>query len=459
MHEDVFVIDDEVEICRSLCELLESRGYRCAFEARSDSAAGRVRELCPKVVLLDIRMPEVGGMDLLQVLRRDFPDTPVIMITGHATVENAVKAMRFGAANFLTKPVKLPELIGELERLIHAPARESPAAGGGGGAPSSAAAEIGYVTKDPEMLRVLEQAERAAATDATVLITGESGTGKELIANLIHHKSDRAAGPFIKINCAAIPDDLLESELFGHEAGAFTDARKQKTGLFETARSGTLFLDEIGDMSSRVQAKMLRVLQDQRFTRLGGNTTITTDVRIVAATNRTIEELMEGQEFRSDLYYRISVVHLALKPLRARDPRDVELLAEHFLSEFSAKYHKPSLRLGQDLRRLFERHSWPGNVRELRNLIERLVIFSDGEELDGTSLPEQYAVFVSGRDAGAGPSSKGPAGELSEMSRRNSRELVIAALNRAGGVKQEAARLLNVNRKTLYNWMRKLDLL
>ncbi len=448
MHEDVFIVDDEVEICRSLCELLESRGYRCAFEPRSDLAAARVCELKPKVVLLDIRMPEVGGMYLLQILRRDFPDTPVMMITGHATVEGAVRAMRYGAANFLTKPVKLPELVAELERLIHAPRSQS-----------TAAEEIGYVTQDREMLRVLEQAERAARTDATVLITGESGTGKELIANLIHNKSDRAPGSFIKINCAAIPDDLLESELFGHEAGAFTDARQRKTGLFETARGGTLFLDEIGDMSSRVQAKMLRVLQDQRFTRLGGTETIATDVRIVAATNRAIDDLLGGESFRSDLYYRISVVHLALKPLRRRDGRDVDLLAEHFLSEFRSKYHKPGLRIGRDLQRLFKQHTWPGNVRELRNLIERLVIFSDGEELDSRSLPEQYSVFLSATDDADRSGAIGPAGDLSEMSRRNSRELVIAALNRAGGVKQDAARLLNVNRKTLYNWMRKLDLL
>lgn len=407
-----------------------------------------IRERTPKVVLLDIRMPDIGGIDLLRSLKEEFPRLPVIMITGHATVDNAIKAMRFGAANFFTKPVSIPELVGEIERLKHS--SQNPQTDG------NTAGE--YVTQDEEMLRILAMADQAANTDATVLITGESGTGKELVANRLHLESPRRDGPFVKINCAAIPEDLLESELFGHEAGAFTDARGQKIGLFEAAQGGTLFLDEIGEMSPSIQAKMLRVLQDQQFTRVGGTQTITANVRVITATNRTLEELLEGTGFRRDLYYRISVIHLHLKPLRERS-KDILLLAEHFLLHFSVQYQKTPLMFSQEIKEMLKRHSWPGNVRELKNLVERLVIFADGSTVDWAELPEQYQLFGPVSEAPGSTKTEGAEQELMELSRNQSRELVLQALNKAGGVRQEAAKLLNVNRKTLYNWMRKLDLL
>jgi len=446
----VFLIDDEVEICRSLTELLSARGYRCESESDPRKAISAIRERTPRVILLDIRMPAIGGIDLLRSLKEEFARIPVIMITGHATVDNAIKAMRYGAANFFTKPVPIPELLGEIERLKHSSQNAQPE--------SVENDSAQYVTQDEEMLRILAMADQAAGTDATVLITGESGTGKELVANRLHQESPRRDGPFVKINCAAIPEDLLESELFGHEAGAFTDARGKKIGLFEAAQGGTLFLDEIGEMSPSIQAKMLRVLQDQQFTRLGGTQTISTNVRVLTATNRTLEQLLDEAGFRRDLYYRISVIHLHLKPLRERY-KDILLLAEHFLLHFSVQYRKAPLMFSQEIKEMLKRHSWPGNVRELKNLIERLVIFSDGSTIDWSQLPEQYQLFGPVREAQESTAPQGAEHELMELSRNQSRELVIQALNKAGGVRQEAAKLLNVNRKTLYNWMRKLDLL
>jgi DNA-binding NtrC family response regulator len=444
----VFLIDDEVEICRSLTELLSARGYRCESESDPKKAVDAIRERTPKVVLLDIRMPAIGGIDLLRSLKEEFPRLPVIMITGHATVDNAIKAMRYGAANFFTKPVPIPELLGEIERLKHTSQEDQ----------SDGAGSAEYVTQDEEVLRILAMADQAAETDATVLITGESGTGKELVANRLHHESPRRGGPFVKINCAAIPEDLLESELFGHEAGAFTDARDKKIGLFESAQGGTLFLDEIGEMSPTIQAKMLRVLQDQQFTRVGGTQTISTNVRVITATNRTLEQLLDDKGFRRDLYYRISVIHLHLKPLRERS-KDVLLLAEHFLLRFSVQYRKAPLMFSQEIKEMLKRHSWPGNVRELKNLVERLVIFSEGGTIDWSQLPEQYQLFGPVADVKKPREAEDAEHELMELSRNQSRELVLQALNKAGGVRQEAAKLLNVNRKTLYNWMRKLDLL
>ncbi|MCF7929070.1 MAG: sigma-54 dependent transcriptional regulator [Spirochaetales bacterium] len=440
MRTQVFIVDDETEICRSLSEVLQSRGYQPTFCSEPDKAIDRIRENLPDIILLDIRMPGKGGIDLLKQIHEEFAQVPVIMISGYATVENAVKAMQYGAANLFTKPIKIPELLEEIKRLSAGkpPARET----------KPASPEI--ITNDPPTLKVLQMARTAAPTEATVLITGESGTGKELVANLLHQNSSRAKGPFLKINCAAIPENLLESELFGYEAGAFTDARTDKAGFFEAARGGTLFLDEIGDMSQGVQAKMLRVLQEKQFTRLGGTRSIRTDARIITATNRPIDDLLETTGFREDLYYRISVIHLPLKPLRERK-EDIIPLSRYFLDYFGRQYQKEGLRFHTDVIEMLEQHSWPGNVRELKNLIERLVIFADSKIIDSSHLPEQYRyIKTTGQETG---------GDLLNMSREKSREVILEALSRAGGVKQEAARLLRINRKTLYNRMRKLGLL
>jgi len=294
------------------------------------------------------------------------------------------------------------------------------------------------------MLKVIELARKAAPTNAAVIITGESGTGKELIADLLHRYSARGDRPFIKINCAAIPEDLLESEMFGHERGAFTDAKFQKPGMFELARNGTIFLDEIGDMSPKTQAKMLRVLQDGSFTRVGGSRTLQAGCRIVTATNRNLQSLIEKGMFREDLYYRLSVVTLRLLPLRDRR-EDIPLLSDHFLEEFNRIYGKSILSFSVPVSALFLRHDWPGNVRELRNLVERAVIFCESDLIDASAIPEQYQAIA---DAGAEPA-------LDERYQARGRELILEALQQSDGVKQKAASLLRIDRKTLYRKMKR----
>jgi DNA-binding NtrC family response regulator len=358
------------------------------------------------------------------------------MISGHATVDSAVNAMKYGALNFYTKPIDNRKLISEIDRLAGMKDLQKPKLAG---------ARI--VTQDPAMLKVIELAKKAAPTNASVIITGESGTGKELVADLIHRHCTRDERPFIKVNCAAIPEDLLESEMFGHERGAFTDAKFQKQGVFERASDGTIFLDEIGDMSQKTQAKMLRVLQDGSFTRVGGSVTLKAGGRIVTATNKTLQLLIDRGLFREDLYYRLSVITLHLPPLRERRG-DILLLADHFLKEFNAKYGKPIRTFSEQVRSLFLRHDWPGNVRELRNLVERAVIFCEEDRIDTSLIPEQYQAM---RDAEHDQS-------LDERYKTSARDIILEALRRCGGVKQKAAALLKIDRKTLYRKMKRYNI-
>jgi transcriptional regulator with PAS, ATPase and Fis domain len=291
--------------------------------------------------------------------------------------------------------------------------------------------------------------EKAAPTEASVVIMGESGTGKELVADLLHEGSLRRANAYIKINCAAIPDNLLESEMFGYEKGAFTDAQQQQKGKFELADGGTIFLDEIGDMSLKTQAKMLRVLQEKRFTRLGGLKPIKTDFRVIAASNHSLEQMIKEGTFREDLYYRLSVIVLQLPPLRERR-EDIVPIAEEFVCSFSGVYGKRVFGLSPAVAEVLQKHSWPGNVRELRNIIERAVIFCGGGTIELGDLPEQYKILTA-RSA-ASPE------DLTEAAADGARAVILEALKRTNGVKGEAARLLNITRKTLYNRMKRLHL-
>ncbi len=436
MDFNILVVDDEVEVCRSLCEILVSRGYRARYE--SESAKVMDRAECERVDLLimDLRMPEIGGIDLLRRLRARWPGISVIMISGYATVENAVRAMKYGALNLYTKPVKIPLLIQEIEQVRKSMEAKKPVED-----------DESFVTVDPFIRSILDTVETAAATNATVLITGESGTGKELIANTLHAKSKRREKPFIKINCASIPETLMESELFGHEAGSYTDAREQKKGLFELASGGSLFLDEIGDMSLGMQAKMLRVLQDGKFMRVGGSKLLAADCRIIAATNRKLEEAIGEGTFREDLYYRLSVINIRLPPLRQR-PNDIIPLAEHFLKHFAAAYDKSAAKLADDVQEILRNHSWPGNIRELKNFMERAVIFAPGDTVERATIPEQYR--------GMNPS--GAPENLHDRIDGAARDIIREALSRTNGVKGDAARLLNIDRKTLYNRMKKSGL-
>ncbi len=435
MPFSVLVVDDEQEMCLSLCELLTARGFTAFSTSDPRAVAGLLETRPADLVVLDVAMPQQNGIDLLKTLKSRDRSLPVIMITGYPSVESAVESMRYGALNFFVKPLKTRQFVAEIERLRSS--RETAA---------SEVREDSMITANAGMLRILREIERVAATDAPVLITGESGVGKELAAAAIHRGSGRT-GPYVKVNCAAIPDTLLESEMFGHEQGAFTDAVRRRAGKLETADRGTLFLDEIGDMTSAAQPKLLRVLQDGEFQRLGGTETIRTTARIIAATNTDVEELLARKRLREDLFYRLSVVTIHLPALRERKD-DLDLLVAHFLRIFAAKHRREITGVSPPVRDILLRHAWPGNVRELRNCIERAVIFCDGREITEEHLPAQYLKL---RDPGF-------PGSLEEVIQKLSRQRISDALARASGEKQKAARLLNISRKTLYNRMKRLGM-
>jgi DNA-binding NtrC family response regulator len=347
------------------------------------------------------------------------------MISGYASVENIVRAMKFGALNFYKKPINIKDLIAEIRKISGA--RQPESAG-------KAVHQI--ITQEPKIRRLFSIMEKVASTDVPVVVTGESGTGKELFAQALHEMSPRKDGPLIKINCAAIPETLLESELFGYEKGAFTDAKNTRIGRFEEAAGGSVFLDEIGEMNIKTQAKLLRVLQEKEFQRLGSNTVHRTDARFIAASNRDFAELIAHNLFREDLYYRLSVVRLEVPPLRERKG-DIPLLANYFLDHFNLLYGKNIVGFSEGVTALFLKHSWPGNVRELRNCIERAVIFTDEGKVSEESLPFQYETIGSSDP------------EMYQNIIDNvSREMILDALDKCGVVRKEAAELLNIHRKT-----------
>ncbi len=436
MYQKILIVDDDETVAQSLETLLEAKGYQVCVVTDPTKAMAVLQQERIGVALVDLRMPGIGGIELLQSIKSRHPDLPVFIVTGHATVDSAVAAMKYGATDIFTKPVKAAHLISEIDRMLRNRPSEMPAC-----------PDDEIVARDPQMLECLQVFQRAAPTDVPVLITGESGTGKELAARMIHRHSVRRNGPMVAINCAAVPDALLESEMFGHEKGAFTDAHERKPGLFELARSGTIFLDEIGEMSLKTQAKMLRVLQEKKFTPIGGIKTIDADCRIVAATNRDLQQAIREGAFREDLFYRLSVITVAIPPLRQR-PRDIEVLARHFLVSSVCNYQRQTMTFSPDVLSIINSHSWPGNVRELKNFVERAVIFCDGAVINPDNLSPQY------RSLQAEVHSQ----ELSEKFASSAREVLVEALQQAKGSKAEAARLLHIDRKTLYNRLKKYGL-
>ncbi|HVO38790.1 MAG TPA: sigma-54 dependent transcriptional regulator [Spirochaetia bacterium] len=441
MDYHILIVDDEKELCVSLSEILIEEGFPTTWTSDPRETPSILARSRTDLVILDIRMPGIGGIDLLKMLRRTNPNIKAIILTGHPSIENAVLSMKYGAANFYEKPPNLRRLIDEIREFAALSC-----------APPSAAAQAApamgrVVTNDARMRKILQSAEKAAAATAPVLITGESGTGKELIASVVHEAGPRAPRPLIKVNCAAIPETLLESELFGHEKGAFTNALSQRKGKFELAHKGTIFLDEIGDMTPSTQAKILRVLQEQEFERVGGTETIKTDIRVIAATNKDLRLLIQKDAFREDLYYRLCVVTLHVPPLRER-PGDVEILIDHFVKLFGAQYGKPIRGLDEETRDMLLAHTWPGNVRELKNCIERAVIFCEGDLVTVEDLPSQYT------DLEATHLGK----KLQSSFEQLNRTMILEALEKSKGKKTKAADMLNINRRTLYNRMRKLGL-
>jgi DNA-binding NtrC family response regulator len=430
----ILVVDDEQRLVKLLVSDLAARGHEALGAASGREALDRVRDEPFDVVLTDLRMSPVDGMQVLAGVRELRPETAVVLVTAYAEVQGAVEALKQGAYHYLTKPFNLDEVAHVVEQAAAAGdlRRENRALRRTVGAVGSGPVLVGESAAMGELRRLIAQ---VAPTDATVLIRGESGTGKEIAAHAIHVASRRAQGPFVAVNCAAIAESLLESELFGYRKGAFTGADSDHAGLFEAARGGSLFLDEIGEAGAAVQAKLLRVLETRKISRVGDPAERDVDVRVIAATNRSLEEAIAAGDFREDLYYRLLIFPVDLPPLRER-AEDIPLLIEHFLARLGRRDGGLPAAAAARLRA----HGWPGNVRELRNLVERAHILAGGGAIDEAHV----RVDVAARSAAA------PAPDDLNLD-NNARRLIRTALQRAGGNKTQAAEMLGITRRTLYS--------
>jgi DNA-binding NtrC family response regulator len=435
----VLVVDDDRATCNLLVLGLEREGFGAIAATRAERALQLLGEQDFDLVMTDLNMPNMGGIELCERVVAARPEVPVIVITAFGNMEAAIAAIRAGAFDFVTKPFEMDAVVLSLERAIrHHELREEVkrlrvAVGGGSGFP-------GMVGSSAAMARLYPLLERLAQTDASILITGESGTGKEVVARALHDRGARRAGPFVAINCAALPEALLESELFGHTRGAFTDAKMANPGLFVGADGGTLFLDEIGDLPRGLQPKFLRAIEQRVVRPVGGTSEVAVDVRVIAATNRDLETMIEEGQFREDLYYRLAVVTLGLPPLRARE-NDVLLLAQHFIDELAPSVGRQVEGVSRAAAARLLAYSWPGNVRELRNCIERALVVTSHDRIVPEDLPER----VRAHDPTPEPA-PGPIAPLEDMERM----YILRVLAAVGGNKSVAAETLGLNRKTLY---------
>jgi two-component system nitrogen regulation response regulator NtrX len=385
MKAKILVVDDEVSILKSLKGVLNDEGYRVSMAKTGEDALDELRKDVPDLVLLDVWLPGMDGLAVLGEIRKTHAQLPVIIISGHGNIETAVKATKLGAFDFVEKPLSLERILVSIQNgLEFSRLQEDNRIWR-----QKASSKVHISGNSPAMENLREQIQRAAPTNATVLITGENGTGKELVARMIHNLSRRSHRPMIEVNCAAIPEELIESELFGHEKGAFTGAHEKRRGRFDLANGGTLFLDEIGDMSLKTQAKVLRILQEQVFERVGGSRPIQVDVRIVSATNKDLQKGIETGQFRQDLYYRLNVIPIGVPPLRER-LEDIPVLVEDFVTEMAYQSGMGRKEMDPRVVELLLQYEWPGNVRELRNFIERLIIMTPGQVIGSADLPKDF---------------------------------------------------------------------
>ena len=452
-EKKLLVVDDDSLIRRSLGEMLRHEGYTVFEAATAAEALKIVASANPSLVITDFNMPQVDGMQLLRELRARKPDLPVVLVTGYGTVEQAVEAMKNGAYDYVSKPV----LDDEMRLVVKRAIEERSLREENTDLKKRLDLRYGYdaiVGRDYRMQKIYDTIESVAATKATVLITGESGTGKTLIARALHHNSTRREHPFIEVNCGALPETLLESELFGYKRGAFTGANSDKPGKFAAAQLGTIFLDEIHNSSPLLQMKLLRILQDKEFEPVGGNETIQADVRVVLATNLDLAKEVEKGNFRRDLYYRINVVAVHMPPIRER-VSDVPLLTEHFLRRFAKENGKRIDGVSAETADLLARYPWPGNVREIENCIERAVVLTRNTTLTPDDLPQQLRQGA--EDAPARESAD--VVPLKSWLEDPERRYIEHALRVNGGNRQDTAKALDINRTTLYNKMRKYGLL
>lgn len=446
MIPHILIIDDEEHMCWALARAMRQEGYKTSTATSGREGLATLNREGASLIILDLKMPDISGLEVLEQVKKTHPRLPVIMITAHGTIQTAIGAMKIGAADYITKPFDLDELKIVVKKTLQV---------------SRLLTEVTFLrselTKKHEEMIGESQAfmavrsliRQVAPTNVTVLITGESGTGKEVAAVALHRSSARHEGPFVAVNCAALPEHLLESELFGHERGAFTGATSRKLGRFQLADRGTIFLDEIAEMSPTMQAKLLRVLQDQTFERVGGTETLQVDIRIIAATNRNMDEAVRKGEFREDLYYRLNVIKIHLPPLRER-PTDIPILAHHFLARFRTLYRETGIHPAAMT--LLQHYHWPGNIRELQNVIERALILAHGGQITPDHLPKELQTPKETRPVQFELPEEGVALEEVE------KQLIIQALEKSGGNQTRAAALLHITRATLLYRMQKHSL-
>ncbi|TLD42851.1 MAG: Response regulator of zinc sigma-54-dependent two-component system [Candidatus Jettenia ecosi] len=444
-HINILVVDDKEEHANATAEALQKVGYKCRIATSGGEGLKIIETGDVDIVITDLIMHDIDGLQILKATKEKLPEAEVVLITGYGTVETAVDAMQKGAATYLLKPININHLRAEVAKLIEKQ----------GLVRSNTELHkqlderfglSGIIGNSPKMQKVLNTVKQISGTTATVLITGESGTGKELIAKTIHNNSPRKNNLLVILNSAAIPENLLESELFGHEKGAFTGALYQRKGKFEHAHRGTLFLDEVGDMPLSTQVKLLRVIEDGIITRIGSNESLEVDVRLIAATNQDLEKLIKEGKFREDLYFRLNVVSIKLPPLREK-VEDIPLLIDAFLREFSHIHNKKILCMSPDARKILYKYSWPGNIRELKNCMESMVVVSTRDVLDIETIPD-HILQRSDKETASLNFMAGMTVEEAE------RELIKNTLASVGGNREEASKLLGIGERTLY---RKLD--
>jgi DNA-binding NtrC family response regulator len=447
----ILIVDDEVDALDLMEELFQKNGYDTYTASNGVEALNILRESEIDIMISDIFMPEMDGMTLLDTVRKKYPDISIIMITAHGNIENAVDAMKKGARDYILKPLRLDEIVAKIETISQL---------------KTLIQENRYlkdkllkkfnfeniIGKNKKMQDLFELVRDIAKTNSTVLIRGESGTGKELIANAIHFNSDRIEKPFVKVNCAVLAENLLESELFGHVKGAFTGAIKDKVGRFELAHGGTIFLDEIGDISPNMQLKLLRVLQEGEFERVGGNETKKVDVRILAATNRNLEEAMKSGHFRQDLYYRLNVIPLDVPPLRDRKD-DIPLLVAYFLDKFNADFKKNITTVDDEAMSYLQSYEWPGNIRELENLMERAIVLNKS----GILKIKDFPLFVS-QDAAEEEININVSNDLTEVVDSFEKKIILKALRENNFNKLRTAEKLGIHRSTFMSKLKKYEI-
>ena len=445
----VLVVDDEDYVRNSLGEILSARGFDVSLVTSAAEAMKHLRCAPVDIVLTDLTMPDVAGLHLIRSIRAEFPDVPIVVLTGFGTIASAVECVRSGASDYLLKPADPAALdiaidralgSGALRREVDYLRRERASA------PPDTGESDEPVGRSAAWLETMRIVRAVAATDSTVLLLGESGTGKELLARMVHRLSRRRAHPYVRVNCAAIPVDMWESEFFGHRKGAFTGASADREGRFRVADKGTFFMDEVGAMPMEAQAKMLRVLQDGQFDRLGDGQPTRVDVRVVAATNLPLDAEVAAGRFRQDLFYRLDVVRIEVPPLRDR-PEDIALMARRFTSEIAARLGRPAPAIDGMTQARMMSYSWPGNVRELRNVIERALILNDGPALELPDLPA-----VRGADTAGDP---GAELNLRAVLDRHEKETVLQAIRSCGGRRGDAARLLGIDPRNFSYYLRK----